>query len=61
MRLQPADAGRSPETSRPFMLPNINEITENVLGGSVMFLPELLVCGTIVLLLLLRVLRPGRP
>ena len=39
------------------MLPNINLITENLLGGSVMFLPELLVCCTIVLLLLLRVLR----
>ena len=39
------------------MLPNINLITDNLLGGSVTFLPELLVCCAIVLLLLLRVLR----
>src|SRR5947209_2389276 len=39
------------------MLPDTNEITGSVLGGAVTFLPELLLCGAIVLLLLLRLVR----
>jgi NADH-quinone oxidoreductase subunit N len=40
------------------MLPNIDGLTPDVLRDSIKFLPELLLCGLIVLLLMLRIFQP---